>query len=76
MFKSLGDIWYRHYIRHNLKKLKKEGRKLVREYITRKIKTMFVKLVNVCMYIYVIVNDYKIKYEDGKKEQFKNALCS
>ena len=38
---------------------------------------MFVKLVNVCMYIYVIVNDYKIKYEDGKKkEQFKNALCS
>ena len=28
------------------------------------------------LYIYVIVNDYKIKYEDGKKEKFKNALCS
>ena len=46
----------------------------MREYITRKFKTMFVKLVIVC--ICVIVNDYKIKYEDEKKEQFKNALCS
>ena len=38
---------------------------------------MFVKLVIVCVYIYIYdVNDYKIKYEDEKKEQFKNALCS
>ena len=46
----------------------------MREYITRKFKTMFVKLVNVCMYLYVIVNDYKIKYEYGKKRTVQECI--
>ena len=54
---------------HNLKYLKKEGRKLVREYVTRKFKTMFVNSEIVCIYIYVIVNNLQIKYEDRKKKK-------
>ena len=35
---------------------------------------MFVKLVIVCVYIYVIVNDYKIKYEDEKKRVVQECI--
>ena len=49
MFKLLGNIWYTHYIQAQPEVIKE--RKLVREFITRKFKTMFVKSVIVCIYI-------------------------
>ena len=40
----------------------------MREFITKKFKATFENLVFVFVYIYVIVNDYKIKHEDTTKE--------